>query len=133
MTKIIYLDTNVYLDLYFGRKGSLTTLRIFKRTLGCEFKIVFSDWNMYEITKSGVDLKELRIFFDSIDKRGKMIKVYRAENDVQEAKKISPEHFQDPLHAILAKKGGAELLITSDANGFNNCKHLVQTQLPENI
>jgi predicted nucleic acid-binding protein len=133
MTKTIYLDTNVYLDYYFDRRGSETAFRIlFFRTPRCEFKIVVSDWVLKELELNGVDSKKVNTLFDWIAKAGKLIKVFKTAEDIEVAKKIS-EHFQDPLHAVLARKGGSGVVVTSDKYGFNCCRHLVDTKFPEEI
>lgn len=133
MTKTIYLDTNVYLDYYFGRRGSEIAFQIlFFRTPRCEFRIVVSDWVLKELELNGVDPEKTNTLFDWISKSGKMIRVYKTQKDIEEAKKIS-EHFQDPLHAILARKGGAEMLVTGDKRGFSCCRHLINAKFPEEI
>ena len=107
MTKTIYLDTNVYLDYYLDRRGSETAFRIlFFRTPKCEFRIVISDWVLRELELNSIDSEKTNTLFDWISKSGKIIKVYKAPQDVEEAKKIS-EHFQDPLSASPHKAGFA--------------------------
>jgi len=134
MTKTIYLDTNIYLDYYFNRRGSERAFDIlFFRAPKCEFRIVVSDWVLKELELNGVGTKETRILLDRIKESGKMITVLtEKQKDIEEARKIS-DHFQDPLHAILAKKGGAETLVTHNVRDFECCRDLISIKLPEDV
>ena len=54
MQRLIYLDTNIYLDYFENRTDKLKPLgefafRIIKRAIDCEFKIVISSIILAEI------------------------------------------------------------------------------------
>ncbi|MCX6818261.1 MAG: type II toxin-antitoxin system VapC family toxin [Candidatus Aenigmarchaeota archaeon] len=135
MTKIIYLDTNIYLDYYFDRHGSKRAFDIiFFRAPNCEFKIVVSDWVLRELELNGIGSKEMKTLFSRISENKKLVTIFTEKpKDIDDAKKISSDHFQDPLHVILAKKGGAEILITRNVQDFNCCRHLLDIKFPEDI
>ncbi|MBI3032113.1 hypothetical protein HYY69_01450 [Candidatus Woesearchaeota archaeon] len=103
--------------------------RIFQRTVSCKFQIITSTWLIQELRKYADDYKTAMLF--TFLKR-KTILIPINDNDIAYAKSLS-EHYQDPLHAVLAEKGNAEFIITRDLKGFHNCRHLVKTCLPEQI
>ncbi len=131
MSEVIYLDTNVFLDYFMGQRGSHTAYKILTRSLKCEFRIVISDWVLNEL-KHYASPQQTKMFFNSLSKRDKIVKVSAEEKDFKEAKKIS-EHFQDPLHAILANKAGAKKMVTRNIQDYRDCRHLVEIIFPENI
>lgn len=54
--RLIYCDTNVYLDYFFDRRDNIRPLgefahQVIQRALGCEFYIVISDWVITELNK----------------------------------------------------------------------------------
>jgi len=54
------------------------------------------------------------------------------QSDIIKAKTISP-HYQDALHALLAKKAKADILITRNLVDFQGMKDLIKAELPENV
>ena len=132
MSESIYLDTNIYLDYFLDRRGSETAYRILKRALDCEFVLVISDWLLVEMGKYA-ELNETKTWFNTLKKRNKVLMVSSDEKDLADAKAIDADHFQDPLHAILANKAGAKRLVTHDIRGYVKCRHLVKIVFPEDV
>lgn len=135
MGKRIYLDTNIYLDYLLERKNKQgddlesKAFRIFERTISCEFIIITSPWLLHELHKY-VNEYKTAMLFTFLKRKTVMIPI--TDEEIISAKSLS-SHYQDPLHAILAKKGNAELLITRDLKGFTSCKKIITVCLPEEI
>jgi len=135
MTKRIYCDTNIYLDYLqdrsnlFGKNIGDRAFKVFSRTLGCEFQIAVSTWNLAELKRNigPEDLKMLLTFL-----KRKLVTVEHTKDDIEKAKKMS-EHYQDALHVILAQKAGASLIVTSNLEHFLPYKHLIEIKLPQNL
>ena len=131
----IYCDTNLFLDHFGSRKDRLRDLgdfafRIFRRTLDCEFELIISDWLLYEL-KNYVPPEKLKEFLEEFKKKNKIVKIYKADEDIKKAKEIS-NHFQDMLHQILAKKAGAKYLLTRNIQDYIKMEGL-EIKFPENI
>ncbi|MBI2136359.1 hypothetical protein HYU06_04765 [Candidatus Woesearchaeota archaeon] len=136
-SKKIYLDTNIYLDYLLNRKnrygkdiGSIA-FTIFNRALACEFEIVLSSWTSEELIKT-IEPDKFMFLIQMLKAKNKLHLVKCEQNDIEQAKKLS-EHYHDPLHAILAKKGNAEFVITRDLSGFECSKSIIKAYLPEQI
>lgn len=139
MSQPIYLDTNIYLDYFLDRKNEFgkplgpIAWGVFKRAINCEFSIVVSDWLAWQLDKN-MGSSQLTVLFTLLDSKRKIIRVKRMEDDVQQAKKYAVSNdIDDPLHAVLAKKGGAVCVVTRDLEGYACCKSLIEAKLPENL
>ena len=100
-----------------------------ERTLSCEFFIIVSTWTLTELYKN-IEHNNAEILLKMLKHKTTFIK--HSEADIKRAKTLS-SHYQDALHAILAKKAQADYLITRDIKGFRNLKYLIQSKLPEDI
>lgn len=114
MSKLVYVDTNVWLDYVKNRKSkyldfSEIALNIFQRAVSCEFKILISKALMFELEKhlNKSDLKELISWI-----KPKIQTISESKKDVELAKNINI-HFPDNLHYFLSKKHNA-LLVSND-------------------
>ena len=132
----VYSDANIFKDYFDERSDKIRPLKdfaieFFSRGWNCEFKLIVSDWLLDELRRH---LKEEQIneILDRFKEKNKLIFVKEEKGDKDKAKKIS-KHWQDPLHAILANKTGADYLATRDMKGFYNCKGLVEVVFPEFI
>jgi len=134
--RIIYLDTNIYLDYLLDRKGETgrelgeLASGVFHRIMKCEFYVAVSEWNLQEL-RNHIKGDETKMFFQLIKKKTIPIKV--APEDWTEAKKLSEENAPDALHVILAKKAKAELIVTRNTKHFYEFSHLIQIKLPEEV
>ena len=131
MSELLYLDSCVWLAYFLNQRGSDIAYNILMRTLRCDFRVVVSDWLLTELKKYASP-QETKIFFNSLARRNKIVKVGSSEVDFGQAREID-EHFQDPLHAILANKAGASRLATWNIQDFGGCRHLVKIVFPEDI
>jgi predicted nucleic acid-binding protein len=131
MSEAIYLDTNVFLDYFLKRRGSDTAYRILMRSLKCEYNIVVSDWLLKELHKYASP-QETKTWLATLAAKNKIINIASTDADFEEARRID-EHFQDPLHAVLAHKAGAKILVTRNIWDFRSCRHLIKPVFPEDI
>jgi len=134
----IYCDTNIYMDFLLGRKDYLRPLdefayQIFKRVDDGEFTLIISDHLLYELRNNLEDANKITELLQPLYKKGRIIKVFKTKEDINQAKIISKEHWKDALHAILANKAKAVYLLTRNIQHYAGCEHLVEIKFPENI
>ncbi len=136
MSRLIYLDTNIYrdfLEMRTNRKGRpLDELsgKVFDRAVSCEFNIVISDWVIEQLSHQSM-LEKSRVLFSELKERKKFIHVLTDNEDRIAARKSG--NYDDYLHALLARKGNAEYLITRNIKDFIPFKKLIEPKLPENL
>jgi len=129
---LLYFDTNVILDALLGRKNkygrdiSLPASKLLFQVVECRHYIVISSWTKEELRKH---LKSVDSFFALV--KHKMREVNYTEEDVEEAKRRSHDHFEDALHGILAHKAGADFVVTRDVKGFVCVSDLIEARRPE--
>jgi predicted nucleic acid-binding protein len=122
----LYIDTNVYLDFFLERIKSKYAEKIFIQTISCKHQIIISDHLLMELTKN-LDYKKATILFEIL--KPKLINVMLDKKDKIEAKKLMT-HYEDALHIILARKAGADIIITNNISDFES---LFKTKRPENL
>lgn len=121
--KRIYVDTNVYMDLFENRSDRLRPLgefahQLFKRTFNCEFKIIISSEVIRELEKHGHN-DRIKTMMDELKGYNKLDFVHTEKNDMNKAaKRKDISHFNDRLHYILAEKANAEMFITRNWADF---------------
>ncbi len=132
----LYIDTNIFLDYLLERKNlngediSSPAQKLFYRAMSCEFFIIVSDHTARELNKN-LNIEKARMMIEFLKK--KIVMVYSVEEDVTEAKKLSPTNQNDALHAVLAKKHGADYLITRNLKDFEEFSLYIKSKAPENI
>jgi len=132
----LYIDTNIFLDFIFERKNiegkdiSKPAQKLFYRAMKCEFFIIYSDHTAFEINKR-MRLEQLRMMFEFLKK--KIVMVSKTQEDIKEAQKLSNTNFSDALHAVLAKKAGADYLITRNIRDFEAFSSYIEARTPEDI
>jgi len=130
----IYCDTNIYLDYLLKRSNlankpiSHPAYRIFSRIVKCEFELIVSDVVLKELY-SNIELENARLLFAFLKR--KIIAVKTAPEDVLAAKELE-SHFNDSLHAVLAKKHGAKCVVTRNTRHFQEIL-FIQAKLPEEL
>lgn len=133
MSTLIYLDTNIYLDfLLAGRPKSFAedAFQVFQRTLHCEFSIILSKKIKTELYPN-IQGKESALLFSMLKPKLHIVPVTKA--DEEEAKNIDAIDTADALHALLAKKYGANYLITQNMQHFKKFHHLILSKRPSEI
>lgn len=140
MAKLIYIDTNVYLDYLENRIDKMRPLgefayNIFKRTFECEFIIITSELVFRELDRKASPFS-VRHLFDKVRSFGKLQISTIDGNLIKEAKNISQElqvHESDVTHALLSHKAKAEFLVTRNLKDFEPLSDIVKPVLPENL
>lgn len=132
----LYIDTNVIIDAVEGRKNRFgknignPASDLFIAAAACKHEIIFSTWTRYELSKHKTG-EETKIFFEIIKK--KRINVKHTEEDIAEAKRKNPVHFQDELHGMLALRAGADYIVTRNTEDFKNFKDRIPVVKPDEI
>ena len=132
----LYVDTNIFLDFLLERKNkdgkdiSAPAQKLFYRAMQCEFFLVYSDHTATELNKvcSG---EHIRMMFEFLKK--KIVTITKSPEDIFEAQKLSSTNFSDALHAVLAKKSGADYVVTRNTKDFKEFFLYVKSRTPENI
>lgn len=136
MSKLIYIDTNVYLDLLIGRESGLMpnneiALNILNRALKCEFHIIISNFVLKEMEKFAKK-EAIRDMLDSLFTAEKMIFEMASREDKARANLLNPDvPFGDCLHFVIAERCGAEYLVTNDKHfgRLNNKVKIIKPNL----
>ena len=140
MSKLIYIDTNVYIDYFDERSYGFRPANEFafiliKRAMSCEFKLVFSDHLLKELTKhihkdKVFDLLDLLKTKDKIVKINTTNGVKRLASEISRSKLI---HYADALHYALALTIHAEAIITNDKEFLNINSEDIIIMFPNDI
>jgi len=133
MSQLIYIDANVYLDYLLNRKDRLRPLgdfafELLRKAIKCHYNILISDVVLDEL-ENHTSEEKINLLINMI--KIKTIAIYREESDDINAKQISDENYYDALHYVLAKRGGAEIIVTRNVKHFPSSG--LQIKLPENL
>ncbi len=130
----IYVDTNVFIDFVKEDSSnikSVLTYEFFRKGWNCEFELIVSDWTRTEITRH-VNEQELRLLLGQFKSRNKLHFITHTKEETDRAKGNS-EHWQDELHLMLAKKSGADMIVTRDRDFISYAGQTFDIRVPENI
>lgn len=135
----IYCDTCVYRDYYEWRPGHAflhygeEAKKLFDKIENKEFTLVVSDHLEYQ-------LKEFPQYYSYIAKLKKNknlteLKVTKVDKQKasEEAQKNPNTEFEDALHAELAIKGGASILVTNNIEHFVPYEDKIKIRRPEHV
>jgi len=133
---LLYVDTNIYLDMIEQRSDKLRPLgdfafNFFADGWNCKFKLVISQHLIDELKRNVSDKRKYEEIFDIFDKKKKLIFVKEEVEDRKTAKKHKEEN--DALHAILAKRAGVTYLVTRNSEDYSDCQSIVTVVLPEYV
>lgn len=135
MTKL-YVDTNIILYALedsknpFGKDISSSSSDLFIEAISCKYQVIVSSWVLVEL--SGLRrLEQAQMLLTML--KQKIIKIEHTQEDLDVAKKINPEHFQDELHGMLALRAGADYIVTRNVEDFNNFKDKINIVKPEKL
>ena len=132
----LYVDTNIFLDYLLERKNldgkdiSVPAQRLFYRAMRCEFFIVISDHTAEELNRN-LDLEKATMLLEFLKK--KIVYLYKNDADCAEAEKMGKDNFSDALHAALAKRSGADYIITRNTRHFEGLASGVKAKPPEDV
>ncbi len=130
-----YFDTNIFLNFllneknFFGKNIGTRAYNSFLNSISCKFHIIISSWTLFELKKK-VSHNEIKNLMSLLEP--KVITIRHTKDDVKEAKGECPDHYEDYLHLILARKSEADAIITRDV-GFREYEDLIKIKLPEQI
>jgi len=132
----IYCDTCVYIDLFEGRKDRFRdlgefALSLFRKVKEKEYKLIISDWLLYEIKKLNHE-ENFNDFLKQFEDES-LIKVERSNEDERKARQLSPSNFPDAMHVILAKKADAIYLVTRNIQDFAEFCKIIEIATPESL
>lgn len=134
MTKLIYIDTNVYLDLLDNRHSGYMpmgeiALNIINRAIKCEFHIIVSDVLLRELERFAPQ-ENVKRLFASLTAAHKISFEFAENCDKLKAGFFDISiPFYDRLHFAIAERCGAEYLVTSDKH-FDKLKNNVKVIRP---
>ena len=130
----IYVDTNVFIDFIkedSSKSKAILAYEFFSKGWNCGFELIVSDWTRTEITRY-VNEQELSLLLDQFKSRNKLHFITHTKEETDEAKGNS-KHWQDKLHLMLAKKSGADMIVTRDRDFISYAGQTFDTRLPENV
>lgn len=132
----IYVDTNVYMDLFGGRKDKFRdlgefALNIFRKVREGHYCLVISDWVIDEF-KQFRDPKEIDGLLEDL-KKEHLVKITTTPEDKQKARELSWSNFPDALHVILAKKADCLYLVTRNIQDFAEFQKYIEIVMPEEL
>lgn len=131
--RLIYLDTNIYMDYFDGRTDLLRPLgefayQVLKRTISCEFKIIISGLVLEELFYNTYE-ENIKKILPDFAKNNKIVEIEASPEDIARARHIVKErktNFNDTLHAVLAKKANADFLVTRNLKDFYELQDLAK-------
>lgn len=109
----VFLDTNIFLDLIFKRKGFDKSLIILNAAEKGIFKCIVADISILNIDYiAKKQLKNIREFLTLINS---IAEVIGANNNlVRQALDIHNTDLEDNLQFVLAQSSGCNLIVTND-------------------
>ena len=140
MSRLIYIDTNVYLDLIENRTDRFRPLgeiagQLIQRALDCEFTIIISSVVVDEIKYNGY-YKDFLVLFNDLKDKNKIIyteETYKDRVYADELKNLRRTPFKDTCHTVIAARMKAEVLITRNLKDFQNFLDIIEIISPDFI
>lgn len=133
----VYCDTCIYRDYYEWRPGHKwlhfgeEAKKLFDRIEAGEFSLVISDHLTYQLK----GFREFIEYIKKIRKNRNLIEVKKTKKDIEKASLESENNpqteFEDALHAELAIKGGAKVLVTDNIEHFALYEGKIKIRRPE--
>jgi len=138
MSRLIYIDTNVYLDLFEDRKDKFRSFgevsrQLFRRALDCEFRFVISPIVLREIKDNNYE-KDFFFLLDDLKKADKILRTYFSYSDkayASQLKILRKTPFQDTCHAVIAARMKVEYLVTRNVKDYYNLSDIVTVISPD--
>lgn len=138
MSRLIYIDTNVYVDYFENRSYGLRPASefafiIIQRAISCEFNIVISTLLVKELEKR-ISQDEINRLFSQLREFNKIIDAkitYEVKKLAEELTRSGKIHYADAIHYALAFHAKAEAIITNDRAFRNLSNSKLEILLPE--
>lgn len=140
METLIYLDSNIWIDLWEDRRDNIRPLgefafQLLKMVYECKFRVVLSGAVLNELLNiypKKITNNILRELYES----EKYVKIVAEKADVVKAEIISEKRslpYSDVLHAVLANKANARYLVTRNIVHFEALEDLAEPKMPEEL
>jgi predicted nucleic acid-binding protein len=134
-----YIDSNVFLDFWLGRKTGFHPVgeyarEFFRRALECEFELAISDISLYELRDNTPYKRLVEDFVSDFQAKRKLAVLKVSPGIRQAASKLARERarsFNDCVHLLLAKQTRA-VLVTRDSD-FDVFRGEVEIKKPEEL
>lgn len=134
----LYIDTNIFLDHFLGRRGKST--KLFKEIAKGRFEGVTSHFTLSEL--AGV-LKELKVRSDEIDRILRQVQafpniyiVFHDQNmflNMPQSILDTCVQCRDALHFMIAKSLAVDKIVTRDSGFKNAVGSLIECVTPEQL
>ena len=133
----VYCDTNVYLDFFLERDNilphSIVAEKIFNAAYRKKIVLVYSDWLEYQIKNVvGDRWNQVKGMLEDLRKRNALEQINVSPEVKREANQYPTEH-EDAVHALLAIKAGAKMLITRNVRHFSIFKNRIKILFPNDF
>jgi len=133
---LVYVDTNVYMDLFAGRKDKFRdlgefALNVFRKVREGHYCLVISDWVVDEFKKFR-DPKEIERLLEGL-KTEHLVRITTTSEDKKEARRLSTNNFPDALHVVLARKANCIYLVTRNIQDFAEFQNYIEIKIPEEL
>lgn len=132
----LYIDTNILIyalgdsENPYGKDISSSARKLLFEAVTCKHQVIISNWTLKELELKN-RLSEANFLLHLLKK--KTIEIQKTEKDEQLAKEQNPNNVQDQLHCILAKKSGAEYIVTRNVDDFNHFNNTIPVVKPEKL
>lgn len=132
---LVYVDTNIFIDFLkdrdsvTGRDLGAVSEKFFDRVLKGEFCIVVSSW-MEEELYNHVSESDAKMLFSTLEDN--MEKISYDEDDKEYVKNLDEDNWDDALHAVLADKADADVLVTQNITDYTGIS-LINVRKPSDI
>ena len=113
----LYLDTNIIMDFLLGRNEP--SCELMDDTMRCLHDVLVSDHALRELRRHGLDGE---VFLKVLRACGKLSTCSATPEDAVLAEKESGTHRADALHAILAKRHAADIIVTNNIKDFRTIR-----------
>ncbi len=115
----LYVDTNIVLDFIWNRSSGLKPLGelahiFFAESISCRHDLYISTHSLAELEKYIAKI-HLTAFLDMISTKTTLIQVLA--DDLEKARSLE-FHLSDALHLVLARKVGADAIVTRNLSDF---------------
>ena len=128
---LVYVDTDVFLNYILNRKnkqgkslGEEAEL-FFSKVISTDLEILISRKVLEELYGQ-IEPNEVQMLFEFL--KSKIRVVPYDKQDLLEAEQLDAENRNDALHAILARKHGADCLVTRNMKHFKKYSLIIKVK-----
>lgn len=131
---LVYCDSNVYLDKLRDRDDPIRPLKTFAEEFfaageNCSFELLVSDWLFDELTNH-VDEAAVETVLKPFRQQEKLSEASKEAADEKRAQSFT--NPDDALHAVIAERAGADVLVTRNVRDYTDID-FIKVKLPEAV